>query len=101
MSPTRLGYRELGLEVVSLEENSLAIPRGLPWRKKREMRENNIPSRFCSRKLSHNRGMIFWIIFPNPSTIANNSKCVFVKESLWGASLFKVQVNFYIPIFEG
>jgi hypothetical protein len=38
MSSTRSGYRELGLELVSLEETTLLCPRNLPWWGKRKMR---------------------------------------------------------------
>jgi hypothetical protein len=33
----RSGYRELGLELVSLEEEHSHQPKNLPWKKKREM----------------------------------------------------------------
>jgi hypothetical protein len=38
MSLMRSRYRELGLELVSLEENHSLQPKILPWWKKREMK---------------------------------------------------------------
>jgi hypothetical protein len=56
MSPMSSGYKELDLELVSLEEKNLANPKNLSWREKRKMKGHEIPSKCFSRKPSHNRG---------------------------------------------
>jgi hypothetical protein len=52
----RSRYRELGLELVSLEENAIAHPSDLPWNKKRGMMGQEILSNCFSRNPSRDRG---------------------------------------------
>jgi hypothetical protein len=52
MSPMRSGYRELGLELVSLGDDHSHRPSNLPWWKKREMMEQEILSN-VSRGIPH------------------------------------------------
>jgi hypothetical protein len=44
MSPTRSEYKELGLELVSLEEEALAHPSDLSWKDKIKMMGQEILS---------------------------------------------------------
>jgi hypothetical protein len=39
--------------------------------------------------------------FPHPSASADRNRHIFIKQPLWRHLLFKVQVNFDIPVFEG
>jgi len=48
----------------NLRKAALGESNHLPWWRKREMMEQEIPSRCCSRKPSHDRGMRWWIISP-------------------------------------
>jgi hypothetical protein len=54
MSPTRSGYKELGIELVSLEETIYRSD--LPWRDKIKKMGNEILSKCFLRKPSRNKG---------------------------------------------
>jgi hypothetical protein len=63
MSPTRLGYKKLGLELVLLRIKAHACPRDLSSQEKRKKMGHEIPSKNFSKNPSHNKGMISWIVW--------------------------------------
>jgi hypothetical protein len=102
MSPTRSGYRELGLELVSLEDNHSHQPKWPPMvEEKRDKGEEDPIKLFLVEALAQQRNEMlenFSQILQRLSTIAGMSS----SSSHFGdTSPFKVQVNFDIPIFEG
>jgi hypothetical protein len=98
MSPTRSEYKELGLELVSLEEKALARPRELSWQEKRNMTGQEILSKmFLEEALMQQRNemmdsftQILWQL-PIGNTYSSRG----------GIVPFKVQINFDILVFEG
>ena len=102
MSPTRSGYTELGLELVSLEDNLSYQPKRPPMEEeKRNKGAEDLINMFLMEALSQQRNMMlvnFTQILQQLSTIIGMS----LSNSHFGdATPFKVQVNFDLPIFEG
>jgi hypothetical protein len=98
MSPTRLGYKELGLELVSLEDKISHTPkRPLMVGEKKDdgigdpfkiLLEEALMQQM--KKMMDCFGQILWRL-PTCDTSSSNG----------GTTPFKVQINFDIPIFEG
>jgi hypothetical protein len=98
MYPTRLGYKELGLELVSLEDKISHMPK---WPLMlEEKKEDGIRDPFkmlLEESLMQQRNemmdsfaqILWWL--PTCDTSSWNE----------GTAPFKVQINFDIPIFEG
>jgi hypothetical protein len=102
MSPTRLGYRELGLKVISLQENFSYHPKRPPMEeeKRNEGAEDHIKLLFTESLRQQRNEMLekFSQILQRLLTIIGTSS----SSSVFGdATPFKVQINFVIPIFEG
>ena len=102
MSPTRSEYRNLGLDIVSLEENLSPRP------KKLSMEEENkndgaddLISLFLEKSLVQQRDEMMenfsHILQCFPITLGAYSS----RSHFGGTSPFKIQENFDIPIFEG
>jgi hypothetical protein len=102
MSPTRSGYRELGLELVSLEENHSRQPKWPPMvEEKRDEGEEDPIKLFLVESLVQQRNEMlenFSQILQRLSTITGVSSS---RSHFGDATPFKVQVNFDIPVFEG
>jgi hypothetical protein len=101
ISPTRSGYRELSLELVSLEDNHSLQPKWPPMEEeKRDGGEEYLIKLFLMESLAQQRNEMLdnvYQILQRLSTII----CKSSSSSGFGDSTpFKVQVNFYIPIFE-
>jgi hypothetical protein len=102
-SLTRLGYRELGLELVSLEGNSSYHPKRPPMAEEKRDDKAGYPFKTFleeSPVLQRNKMM------DNFSQILRRLSMVETEASLTrshfaSAKPFKVQVNFDIPLFEG
>jgi hypothetical protein len=102
MSPTRSGYKELGLELVSLEENRSRQPKWPPMvEEKRDAGAEDPIKLLLTEALAQQRNEMlenFSQILQRLSTITGVSS----SSSHFGDTTpFKVQVNFDIPIFEG
>ena len=102
MSLTRSRYRELGLELVQLEE-------GRPWRtkpppmveEKRDDEAGDPIKMFLKEALAQQRNEMMdnfaQILRRMPAATARSSS----SSHFGGSTPFKVQVNFDIPLFEG
>jgi hypothetical protein len=98
MSPTRSGYKESGLELVSLEDKSSRTPkRPLMVGDKKDGRTGNPFKMLLEEALTQQKNDMMdsftQILRPLPTGDASSSS--------GGAAPFKVQINFDIPIFEG
>jgi hypothetical protein len=98
MSPTRSGYKELGLKLVSLEKKISHIPkRPLMVGENKDDGIGNPFKMLLEESLMQQRNKMMdsfvqilrWLPTGNASSLNG------------GASPFKVQINFDIPIFEG
>jgi hypothetical protein len=98
MSPTRSRYIELGLELVSLEDNCSRMPKqpSMEGKKKDDVTRDPVKN-FLKEALKRQRNEMmdnFAQILRRLSTSdASTSSIVFTP--------FKVHINFDIPIFEG
>jgi hypothetical protein len=98
MSPTRLEYKELGLELISLEERSLRTPKRPPMVGENKDDGTGNPFKLLiEESLMQQRNemmdsftQILWQL-PTGDTSSSNG----------GVTPFKVQIKFDIPIFEG
>jgi hypothetical protein len=102
LSPKRSGYRELGLELVSLEEKHSRQPKKplMVDEKRDEAAENPIKFLVTEALAQERNEMLenFSQILKRIPTIKDMSS----SSSHFGdATPFKVQVNFDIPVFEG
>jgi hypothetical protein len=98
MSPTRLEYKELGLELVSLEDKSSRMP-------KRPL--------MAGEEKDDGTGDPFKVLIDEALTQQRNEMVDSFAQILWwlptgdtssssgGGAPFKVQINFDIPTFEG
>jgi hypothetical protein len=98
MSPTRSGYKELGLELVSLEEKRSDMPkRPLMVGEKKYDGERDPLKMFLEESLTQKRNemmdsfaqILWWLPIGDMSSLSG------------GAAPFKETINFNIPIFEG
>jgi hypothetical protein len=102
MSLTRSWYRELGLELVSLEINRTLQPKRPPIVEDKRNKGAEDPIKlFLVKALAQQRNEMlenFFQILQRLSTIT----CVSSSSSQFGdTNPFKVQANFDIPVFEG
>jgi hypothetical protein len=102
MSPMRSKYSKLGLELVSLEENLSHTPKkpSMAEEKKNDEAKYSI-NMFLEKTLTRQRDEMmenFSHILQRLSIVAGASSS---SDHFGGTSPFKVQVNFYIPVFEG
>jgi hypothetical protein len=98
MSPTRSEYKELGLELVSLEERSSHMPKRPPMVGEKKYDRIGDPFKlFIEESLTQQNNKMMdsfaQILRQLPTGDASSSN--------GGVAPFKVQINFYIPIFEG
>jgi hypothetical protein len=97
MSPTRSEYKELGLELVSLEDRSSRTPKRPPMARKKKDDGTGDPFKLLiEESLTQQRNEMMdsfaQILRRLPTGDASSSNR--------GAAPFKVQINFDIPIFE-
>ena len=98
MSPTRSGYKELGLELVSLEEKISCTPkRPLMEGEKKDDRTGDPFKMLLEEALTQQRNEMM----DSFSQILRRLPTGDASSSNEGAAPFKVQINFNIPIFEG
>jgi hypothetical protein len=97
MSPTRSGYKELGLELVSHEEKSSRTPK-LPLMagEKKDDRTGD-PFKMLLATLTQQRNEMM----DSFAQILQRLPTGDASSSSRGVAPFKVQINFDIPIFEG
>jgi hypothetical protein len=98
MSPTRSEYKELGLELVSLEDRSSRMPKRPPMVGEKKYDGTGDPFKLLiEESLTQQRNEMMdsfaQILRRLPTGDASSSN--------GGAAPFKVQINFDIPIFEG
>jgi hypothetical protein len=96
--PTRSGYRELGLELVSLEENCSRTPKKPSM--EGENKDNGTRDPFkmlLEEALERQRNEMM----DNFAQILRRLSTSDTSTSSGGTTPFKVQINFDIPIFEG
>jgi hypothetical protein len=102
MSPTRSEYSNLGLDLVSLEENRSCTPKkpSMAEEKKNDGADDPI-SLLLEQALTRQRDEMMenfsHILQRLPIALDTYSS----SDYFGGTSLFKVQVNFDIPVFEG
>jgi hypothetical protein len=98
MSPTRSGYRELGLELVSLEENFSRTPKKPPMVGENKDDGTGDPFKMLlEESLERQRNEMM----DNFTQILRRLSTSDTSTSSGSATPFKVQINFDIPIFEG
>jgi hypothetical protein len=98
MSPTRSEYKELGLELVSLEEKSSRKPkRPLMAGEKKDEGIRDPFKMFLEESLTQKRNAMM-DSFPQ---ILRRILIGDAYSSSGGAAPFKVQIKFDIPVFEG
>jgi hypothetical protein len=98
MSSLHSGYRELGLELDSLEENFSRTPKKLSMVGENKYDKIGDPFKmFLKESLERQRNEMM----DNFPKILRQLPTSDASTSSGGATPFNVQVNFYIPIFEG
>ena len=98
MSPTRSEYKELGLELVSLEDNSSHTPkRPLMEGEKKDDRIGDPFKLLIEKSLIQQRNEMM----DNFMQILRRLPTGDASSLNRGTALFKVQINFDIPMFEG
>ena len=102
MSPTRSGYRELGLELVQLEEGRPRRTKPPPMvEEKRDDGVGDPIKMLLEEALARQRNEMMdnfaQILRRMPAATAGSSS----SSHFGGSTPFKVQVNFDIPLFEG
>jgi hypothetical protein len=98
MSPTRSGYRELGLELVSLEENFSRTPKKPSMVGENKYDGTRDPFKMLlEESLERQRNEMM----DNFAQILRRLPTSDTSTSSGGTTPFKVQINFDIPIFEG
>jgi hypothetical protein len=98
MSPTRSEYKELGLELVSLEEKISHTPkRPLMKGENKDERTRDPFKLFIKASLMQQRNEMM----DNFAQILRRLPIGDASSSSGGTAPFKVQINFDIPIFEG
>jgi hypothetical protein len=95
--PTQSGYRELGLELVSLEENFSYMPKKPPMVGENKMTRQDPFKMFLEESLERQRNEMM----DNFTQILRRLPTSDASTSSRSATPFKVQINFHIPIFEG
>jgi hypothetical protein len=102
MSPTGLGYRELGLDIVSLKDNYSLQPKQPPMaEEKRDKGEEDPIKLLLAEALVQERNKMLEIFSQILQLLPTITGMYSSSIRLGDASPFKVQVNFDIPIFEG
>jgi hypothetical protein len=98
MSPTRLEYKELGLELVSLEEIISRMPKRPPMAGEKKDDGTGYPFKlFIEEALTQQRNEMM----DSFTKILRQLPTGDTSSSNGGTTPFKVQINFDIPIFEG
>lgn len=101
MSPTRSGYKELGLDLVEPLQDQPRKTRRPPMVEENKDEGARDPFKMLLEEalewqrdaMMDNFAQILWRLPTGDASSFNNHS--------WGATPFKVQVNFDIPIFEG
>jgi hypothetical protein len=94
----RSGYRELGLELISLEENCSRTPKKLSMASEKKDDETRDPFKMLLEEaLKRHRNEMM----DNFAQILRRLSTSDASTSSGGDAPFKVQINFDIPIFEG
>jgi hypothetical protein len=98
MSPTRSGYKELGLELVSLEDKRFCTPkRPLMVGEKKYDRTRDPFKMFLKEALTQQRNQMM----DSFAQILRRLPICDASSSNGSTAPLKVQINFKIPIFEG
>jgi hypothetical protein len=102
MSPTRSKYSQLGLELVSLEENHSRTPKkpSMAAEKKNDGAKDSI-NLFLEKALTRQRDKMMENFAHILQCLLDRNSASSSSDHFGGTSPFKVQVNFDIPIFEG
>jgi hypothetical protein len=102
MSPTRSEYRKLGLDLVSLEENiSCTANKPLMAEENKSDEEKDSINLFLEKALMRQRDEMMENFSHILQHLAIKVGVSSSRGHFGGTSTFKVQVNFYIRIFEG
>jgi hypothetical protein len=102
MSPTRSEYRNLGLELVSLEENCSRTPKKPSMAEEKKNDEvDDLISLLLEQALTRQRDEMMENFSHILQHLPIASGASSSSSHFGGTSPFKVQVNFDIPIFEG
>jgi hypothetical protein len=98
MSPTRLGYKELGLELVYFEEKRSRTPKRPLMAGENKDDEIGDPFKMLSKEaLTQQRNEMMYSFVQILQRLPTGDE----SSSNRGIAPFKVQINFDIPIFEG
>jgi hypothetical protein len=98
MSPTRLEYKELGLEFVFLEEKSSRTPKKPLMEREKKDNRTVVPFKMLiEESLTQQRNEMMDSFAQTLRRLPTGD----TSSSSGGATPFKVQINFNIPIFEG
>ena len=102
MSPTRSEYRNLGLDLVSLEENRSHTPKkpSMVDEKKNDGADNPI-NLLLEQALTRQRNKMMENFFHILQCLSIATGASSSNSHFGGTSPFKVQFNFDSPVFEG
>jgi hypothetical protein len=101
MSPTSLGYRELGLELVSLEENHFRTPKQFSMEEeKRDDGIGYIFKLFLKESPERRRNEMMDNFSQILRRLSKKTEAPSTNNHFRGAAPFKVIVKFYIYLFE-
>ena len=102
MSPTRLGYRESGLELVSLGQDHSLHPKQPPMvEEKRDDEEGDPIKSLLEESLVWQRDEMMDSFAQILLRMSTTTSAYSMSSQFGDATPFKVQVNFDIPLFEG
>jgi hypothetical protein len=100
MSPTRSEYSNLGLELVSLEDNCSLTPKKPPIAEEKKNDEvDDLISLLLEQALTQQRDEMMEIFSHILQCLPIASGASSSSSHFGGTSPFKVQVNFDIPLF--
>src|ERR1700693_2044397 len=101
MSPTRSEYRNLGLELVSLEDNRSRTPKKPSTAEENKNGADDPISLLLEQALTRQRDEMMEKFSHILQRLPIASGASSSRSHFGGTSPFKVQVNFDIPVFEG
>jgi hypothetical protein len=101
MSPTRSGYKELGLDLVEPLQDQSRKPRRSPMGEENKDEGVGDPIKMLLEEALENQRNVMMDNFAHILQRIPTSSASTSNSHSGGATPFKVQVNFDIPIFEG
>jgi hypothetical protein len=102
MSPERFEYSKLGLEIFSLEDNISCTPKKPSMEEEnKNYKSNDYINMLLEKALTRQKDEMMDNFSHILHRLSITASAYSSSDHFGGTSSFKVQVNFYIPIFEG